>query len=85
MNWKPGDVAELCGIEGPDRVHNGMEVTLVARAPAYVAPGAWWIVDAAFWPMDVFGVAYVAERCLRRRPNPPNWNALATPLEWEEV
>ena len=22
---------------------------------------------------------------LKRRPNPPNWNALATPLEWEEV
>jgi hypothetical protein len=81
--WKAGDVAIVWCPDGQQGTEfNGMECTLVTRLDGYRGCFEhYWEVSG----LDPVSNHAVREACLRRRPQPPDWNEIATRKLIEET
>lgn len=73
--FAPGEIAILHGITNMPEV-NGREITIVCSLDHYLGE-MWYDIEAPWLPTHPDRLWLVAECRLRKRPAPPDWNAIA--------
>ncbi len=73
--------------------YNGMEAEIVSMNHYFIEDGrdrhrifASWLVGQIINGKTADdGMVYISPNYLRKRPNPPDWNLISKPIEWEMV